>query len=346
MNRRTFRAGLALAATTVFSCPALAQEGHGTVSFTISVSGVHSVPTPEGGFRRVQKNRTFTGKARLKYAGNSFAQQAMKGYDKAGFEREKDACERKSSDETDIAACQDEVQARQNAAERAAMRTANPIVAALQAPRAEVWSNDGCTGNVVVADKGTYRGITVAEGGTAMREVEYSLAAAQNVDADASAAAGRCSFNLVYDPHTQTAQIAIDPGPSRIAAVERVGLSSARTNINPLDWSAVRKFEKGNLKVVVVGGGHSGAWSEARGEPMALSGAARASGEVVETVTRVTWQFSGHTPASRTQGGASDEGLSSADNNQLAGCLREQKKAERAQPDPVKLLECLETKKR
>lgn len=103
MNRRTFRAGLALAATTVFSCPALAQEGHGTVSFTISVSGVHSVPTPEGGFRRVQKNRTFTGKARLKYAGNSFAQQAMKGYDKAGFERKKDACERKSSDETDIA---------------------------------------------------------------------------------------------------------------------------------------------------------------------------------------------------------------------------------------------------
>jgi hypothetical protein len=106
-------------ATALLSGAAFAQEGYGTVKFTVQVTGLHNVPTAEGGHRNVEKNRIFRGTARLKYAGRSFAQPPMKSYDKASFEREKDICERKSSDEEDIASCQDEVQERQNAAERA-----------------------------------------------------------------------------------------------------------------------------------------------------------------------------------------------------------------------------------
>lgn len=336
----------ALAAST-----ALAQEGYGTVTFTVEVTGIHNVPTGElDGFRNTQKSRIFRGKARLKYAGAGFAAPSTKGYDRASFEREKDACEKKSSDENDIAACQDEVQKRQNAAERAAMQNANPVSAALQAPRTDVWANDSCSGELEVADKGIFRRLNPYEQG--MREVPTSLTAKRLVAADATGSDG-CSFNLVYNPATQTAEINIDPGPLRVEAVERTNESTTKTNINPFDWTAIRKFEKGNIKVAGTRTGHSGAWNETTGEPIALAGASRVKGEVVQTGTRITWHFTGQPPPPKprandagegTRGNAPPRGTPPQDDDQMASCLKEQEQAGRAQPDTMLLMECLQKK--
>lgn len=287
MNRATLHAITAMTAT-LLSSAAFAQEGFGNVTFTVQVTGVHNVPTPEGGHRNVQINRVFRGKARLKYAGQGFAPVAVKGYDKAAFEREKDACERKSDEEA-IAACQDEVQERQNAAERAAMSQGNPLAAAMQAPRVDVWANAGCSGELEIADKGTYRGITE---GVGMTEGPYSLTLKQQVNENSPGSDG-CSFNLTFNPQTQTAEINVDAGPSRVQALERIVATSRQIHLNPLDWSAVRKFEKGGLKVTGQKTSHSGVWSESGGEPLTLVGATRAKGEVVQTATRVTWEFTG-----------------------------------------------------
>jgi hypothetical protein len=345
---------IATLTATLLPGAALAQDGHGKVTFEVHVTGSHNVPTAEGGHRNVEKNRTFRGTAHLKYVGRSFAPPPMKGYDKASFERDKDACEQKSSDEQDIAACQDEVQERQNAAERAAVRHINPANVALHTPRTDVWANESCSGELEVADKGTYRGITVAEGDTRMRELAYSLTANQQVKKNSPGSDG-CSFSLVYDPTTQTAEINIDAGPLRVGAVERVGEGSTRTNISPFDWTAIRKFEKSNLKVAGTRNGHSGAWNESTGEPIALAGASRAKGEVVRTSTRITWHFTGQPLPPKPQvldvqqdarDNAPVQGVPGRDDDPMAGCLEEQKKTGREQPDAVELLQCVEKKGR
>jgi hypothetical protein len=347
-RRRIVVAALGLIAMTGI---AHAQEGYGTVTFTVEVSGIHNVPTDEGGFRNTRKSRIFRGEARLKYAGRGFAAPPMSGYDKKSFEREKDACEQKSSDEEDIAACQDEVQERQNAAERAAMQHINPVNAAIHTPRVDVWANDRCTGELEVADKGTFRRRGMYE--TGMREVPTSVTGKRHVATDAAGSDG-CSFSLTYDPTTQTAEINIDPGPLLIEVVERTNESTAKTHINPFDWTSLRKFEKGNIKVGGTRTGHSGAWNESMGEPVALAGQHRVSGEVVQTATRITWHFTGqpsppkpkvinveqetrdNVPPSRGPG--SDD--------PLAGCLKEQEQSGRAEPDPVALMECVQKKAR
>ncbi len=334
------RAALLLS-STLMAGTALAQEGYGTVTFTVEVTGTHNAPTAEkGGFRNTQKSRIFRGTARLKYAGQGFAAPPMKGYDKASFEREKDACERKSSDENDIAACQDEVQKRQNAAERKAMQHVNPVNSALRTPRTDVWANDSCSGELEVADKGTFRRLNPYEGG--MREVPTSLTAQQTVTADAAGSDG-CSFSLTYDPTTQTAEINVDPGPLRVEAIEKTNVSVSRTHINPFDWTALRKLEKSNIKVGGTRTGHSGAWIESMGEPIALDGASRVQGEVVETATRITWQFTGQPSPPKRDSVPPPRGPSN-DDDPIAGCLKEQEEAGREQPDPLQLMECVQKK--
>ncbi|HEY6917201.1 MAG TPA: hypothetical protein VI381_06120, partial [Allosphingosinicella sp.] len=140
---------------------AMAEPGYGTVKFTVEVVGKHNVPTPEGGFRNVLKSRIFTGSARVKYGGQGFGGGAIKGYDREAYEQQKDACERDGLNEAAIAACQDEVQDRQNAAERRALQSVNPA-AAMRASKVDVWATEDCTGTLQVADKGIYRGIEVA----------------------------------------------------------------------------------------------------------------------------------------------------------------------------------------
>jgi hypothetical protein len=226
---------------------ALAQEGYGTVTFTVEVAGSHHVPTGEfDGFRYTKKKRVFRGTARLKYAGQSFAAPSPAGYDKAAFEREKDACEQKFSDEEKIAACQDEVQARQNAAQRAAMQRVNPAAAAMSATPIDVWASESCSGELEVADTGTYRRFDKDE--RRISEVPTSLTAKRLVTPDAQGSDG-CAFNLTYDPTAKTALINIDPGPLRVEAIEKTNQSIARTHINPFDWSAIRKFEKGDISL-------------------------------------------------------------------------------------------------
>lgn len=318
-----------------------AEEGYGTVTFTVEVTGTHNTPTEKDGFRNIQKKRIFQGTAQLKHAGSGLAATPPKGFDRAAFEREKDACEQNSADENDIAACQDEVQQRQNAAERAAMQHGNPLTAAMQASRTDVWATESCSGEIEVADKGIYRRLNPYEGG--MREVPTSLTARQHVAANAAGSEG-CSFSLVYDPNSQTAEISIDPGPLRLEATERTNNSINKANINPFDWTAVRKFEKRGITVAGTRTDHSGAWNETAGEPIALAGRKRVSGEIVQTSTRVTWHFTGTPSRSMPQAKKIDQDNRSNADDPIATCLKEQERAGRAQPDPVQLMECLQKK--
>ena len=322
---------------------AFGQEGYGTVTFTVEVTGTHNVPFEGGGFRNTEKSRIFRGHARLKYAGQGFAAPPMKGYDRASFEREKDACERNSSDEHDIAACQDEVQKRQNAAERAAMQTANPVTAAAKMLRTDVWANESCSGELEVADRGTHRRLNPYEGG--WREVPTSLTAKRTVEPDAQGSDG-CSFNLTYDPNTRTAMINIDPGPLRLDAVEKDNQTITKTNINPFDWTALNQFEKTDIAGGGSRTGHTGAWNEAMGNPIALAGASRVKGELVKTNTRVTWTFSGRpsTAKPRAVGHPPPQQTPPRDQDPLAGCLQEEKEAGRDPPDSMRLLECMQKK--
>lgn len=327
------------------SAGAEAQEGYGTVRFTVHLTGLHYVPTSEGGHRKIEKNRTFTGTARMKYAGASFAPPPTPGYDRTSFEREKDACERRLSDEEQIATCQDEVQTRQNAAERDSLGRNNPVTAALQGVRTQVWATESCTGELVVADRGTYRGIDINVG--RMIEVPYLLSARHSVASDAPGGDG-CAFNLVFNPQAQTAHINLDTGPLRLDVVESVANRPVKTNINPFDWSAVRKLEKANIRVSVAEGGHSGAWNESTGEPLALTDTPRVDGEVVQTSTRIAWHFTGSPPKTGPRASVRDNGpvTPSGDAGPIENCLQEQKDAGREQPDPVELMQCVERKSR
>lgn len=279
-----------LTAVTMLPAVSMAQDGVATLTFAVEVSGVHNVPTSEGGFRNVRMSRIFRGTARMKFLGHSVAAPPTQGYDRAAFERQKDACEQQSSNEDAIAACQDEVQERQNAAERAAMGGGgNPLLAAMQGARTEAWGSQSCSGTLEIADRGTYKGITPGAG---MHEAPYSLTTKHAVAENAAGGDG-CSFTLLFNPQAQTAEINIDPGPPRVAAVLNVGGVVTKTNLNPFDWSAIRKFERGNLKVTMSKTGHTGSWSEASGEPQAIAGEPRVKGDVVQTATRITWQFTG-----------------------------------------------------
>lgn len=125
-----------------------------------------------------------------------------------------------------------------------------------------------------------------------MHEAPYSLTTKHAVAENAAGGDG-CSFTLLFNPQAQTAEINIDPGPPRVAAVLNVGGVVTKTNLNPFDWSAIRKFERGNLKVTMSKTGHTGSWSETSGEPQAIAGEQRVKGDVVQTATRITWQFTG-----------------------------------------------------
>lgn len=325
-----------LCASIALATVARAEEGFGTVKFTVEVTGTHNIPHADGGFRNTKKSRVFRGQARLEYVGGGFSAPATRGYDRASFERQKDACEKASSDENDIATCQDEVQKRQNAAERASLQ-GNPVGAAMNAPRTDVWANDRCFGEVEVADKGIYRRLNPHEGG--MREVPTSVTAKHVVEADAPGGDG-CSFNLVYNPANQTVEINVDPGPLRMPVTDTTNVSTVKTNINPFAWTALRKFEKSNIKVSGTRNGHSGSWSEGGGNPIELDGQARVAGEFVETSTRITWHFTGEPvpPKKRPPQAVAP------DDDPMGGCLQEEKKAGREQPDPLKLMECIERK--
>ncbi len=323
---------VSIALTTV----AQAEEGFGTVKFTVEVTGTHNVPHADGGFRNTKKSRVFRGQARVRYVGSGLSAPATRGYDRASFERQKDACEQASSDENDIASCQDEVQKRQNAAERASLQ-GNVVGAAMNAPRTDVWANDRCFGEVEVADKGIYRRLNPHEGG--MREVPTSVTAKHTVEADAPGGDG-CSFSFVYNPANQTVEINVDPGPLRIQVTETTNVSAVKAHINPFAWTALRKFEKSNFKVSGTRNGHTGSWSESGGNPIELAGQARGAGELVETSTRITWHFTGEPVPPKTR----PPQAVPQDSDPLGGCLQEEKKAGRAQPDPLKLMECVERK--
>lgn len=270
--------------------PLHAQDRIGTVTFSVEVTGRHYIPTSEGGHRTIDKRRVFKGTAQLKLAGNGFAQPPI-GYDRASFEREKDACEAANSDEDAIAACQDEVQKRQNAAELSALNRNNPVLAAMNGARTEVWATASCSGDLEIADAGTVRSRVAGEGQSGgLRDVPYSMRAKLVVASNSPGADG-CSFNLVFDPSAQTAEINIDSGPPRVQVVETTGPVATQTNVNPLDWSAIRAFEKRGLKVTSAKNGHSGVWIESSGEPLAMQSAPRVQGETVTTSTRITWQF-------------------------------------------------------
>jgi hypothetical protein len=327
---------IVLCASIALTTAAQAEDGFGTVKFTVEVTGTHNVPHADGGFRNTKKSRVFRGQARLKYVGGGFAVPAARGYDRASFERQKDACEQASSDENDIETCQDEVQKEQNAAERASLQ-GNVAGSAMNAARTDVWANDRCFGEIEVADKGKYRRLNPHEGG--MREVPTSVTAKHVVEADAAGGDG-CSFSLVYNPANQTVEINVDPGPLRMAVTETTNVSAVKTHINPFAWSALRKFEKANVKVSGTRNGHSGSWSEDGGSPVELAGQARVSGEFVETSTRITWHFTGEPAATK---GRAPQAVPQ-DNDPLGGCLQEEKQAGREPPDPLKLMECVEKK--
>lgn len=322
---------------------AFGQEGYATVTFTVEVTGTHNVPFEGGGYRNTEKSRIFRGNARLKYAGQGFAALPIKGYDRASFEREKDACEQKSSDESDIASCQDEVQRRQNAAERAGMQQGNPVNAASKMLRTDVWANESCSGELEVADRGTHRRLNPYEGG--WRVVPTSLTAKHAVAPDAQGGDG-CSFNLTYDPNTRTAMVNIDPGPLRVESVAKDNQTITKTSINPFDWTALKQFEKSGIAVSGSRAGHSGVWTEAMGDPIALDGATRVKGEIVKTNTRVTWNFTGQlSPAKpRAMGHPPPQQMPPQNQDPLAGCLQEEKEAGRDPPDSMRLLECMQKK--
>lgn len=273
-----------------------AQEGYGTVTFTVEVTGIHNRPTEEkGGYRNWQKSRIFRGTARVKNVGHGYA-------------------------------------------------------GAANTSRTDIWATQRCAGVLEVADKGKYRRTAPYEVG--MREVPTSLTASFSLGEDA-VGSDECSFNLTYDPTSQTASINVDPGPLRIEAVETTNISSVKTHINPFDWTALRQFEKSNIKVGGTRTNHSGSWIETMGEPIALDGATRVSGEVVETSTRISWSFTGQPspPKKRKTYDEQDDRANTpprtppgSDDDLIAGCLKEQEEAGRARPDAVELMECVQKK--
>lgn len=281
------------AAALLLGGPAMADT-YGTITFAIEVSGRHDVPSPDGGFRNIIKRRTFRGTARVRFVGEGVSMAKVTTYDRASFEREKDGCEKRySSDERNIARCQDEVQVRQNMAEYGAQNSYNPMDPVLTSRRTDVWATESCKGRIDVEDEGKYRRRDGGEGvrGGLIMEVPYSLSAAVVVDEDATGG-DSCSVSLHHDLDKRTATITIDPGPARIGAVEITNRTRTETIVSPLDWSAVRKFEK----EVFVGENRTtftGSWKQSGGRPLALEGAAPVRGEVFETMTSVTWGFQG-----------------------------------------------------
>lgn len=293
-------ARMALPALVAAASPAAAE--YATVNFTVSVTGIHNVPNSEGGHRNIEKNRTFSGTARLKFAGRSFSSDKSVLDAKARFKKELDACEQRSS-ESAIMHCYRDVEKRQNAFERQQQQKGiKQFVAAVEAgPQSEVWATESCSGQVVVADRGSIRGIVATEGyGQGMAEVPYTVDGTVQVVANAPFPE-RCSFSLSYNPATQTADIAFTTGPGLIPVATRTG-GRARGGtvdyhqINPFAWSAVKKFEQAGLKVSGRRGSHTGAWNIATGKPLEYDSHQRQPGEVVTTRTRVTWQFAGTAP--------------------------------------------------
>ena len=278
MNRRKACALAALILSAALSHAAVAEEGFGTVTFKVQVTGRHNVPSTHGGFRNIDKSRTFSGSARVRYVGGS--------------------------------------------------------------PASEVWANESCSGTLQVADKGAHRGISEV----GMINAAYSLSSTQQVKGG-SLDPDSCSFSLTYDPQTQSAQISVDPGPSNVAAVERMDDVSTKTHLNPFDWSSIGQFNK-NAKVTASKSGHSGVWVE-NGQPLALSGYSRAKGELVESTTRITWEFTGQRPSNPAQSAQKYDEVETVpggiDDAAIAGCVKEAQ-AGRTDPDPLKLMECLQKK--
>lgn len=190
MNRTRMYASAMLIVSALLSSAATAEEGYGTVTFKVQVTGRHNVPGSHGGFRNIEKTRTFSGTARVKYFGGP----------------------------------------------------------------PDVWASESCSGELQVADKGTYRGMS--ESG--MVEAPYSLSGTYKVK-ERSSDPDSCSFSVTYDAQNNSAQISIDPGPSIIEAVERMDTVSTKTHLNPFDWSSIGQFNK-NVKVTPGKSGHSGVW--------------------------------------------------------------------------------------
>jgi hypothetical protein len=223
------------------------------------------------------------------------------------------------------------------------MQQVNPVTAASKMLGTDVWANESCSGELAVADRGMHRRLNPYEGG--WREVPTSLTAKRTVAPDAQGSDG-CSFNLTYDPNTRTAMINIDPGPLRLEAVEKDNQTITKTHINPFDWTALKQFEKSGIAVGGSRNGHSGAWNEAMGEPIALAGAARAKGEVVKTNTRITWHFTGQPlpPKAKAAQNPPPPSAPPREQDPLAGCLQEEREAGRDPPDSMRLLECIQKK--
>ena len=131
MIRTQVYASAALVLSALLSNVAAAEEGYGTVTFKVQVTGRHNVPGSHGGFRNIEKSRTFSGTARVRYVGGP----------------------------------------------------------------PEVWANESCSGDLQVADKGRYRGMSEV----GMVEAPYSLSATVAVKGP-STDPQACSFSLTFDP--------------------------------------------------------------------------------------------------------------------------------------------------
>lgn len=218
----------------------------------------------------------------------------------------------------------------------------------------DVWVSERCSGSLEVADEGRYKRRDQFGG---WGEVPTAVTGKHQVEVNAPGADG-CSFTLMYDRARGSANIVLDqPGPRRIEVVERTNISTIKTHINPFDWSAVRKFESGMIKVAGTRTGHSGEWFVKGGEPIAMAGEKRVKGDVVETSTRVSWQFTGEPLPPRSKGKKSyDEDDDKYDSMPLPpfdaeqeaafACLLEQQRSGRQMPDPDEFDRCMEEKEK
>lgn len=206
----------------------------------------------------------------------------------------------------------------------------------------DIWVSASCSGLLGVADAGLYKRLNPYEGwGT----VPTSITAQYKVEAGALGADG-CSFNIAYDPVNNTARINLDqPGPRRIEVVERTNISSVKTHINPFDWSALRKLESGSIKVEGNRSSHTGVWLEKGGEPVAMDGEKRVAGEVVETSTRIAWQFTRLAPKPGSTGGSAPP-IPNPDADPAIQCLKEQEDRGVEIPDSEEFVRCLKEKQK
>jgi hypothetical protein len=203
----------------------------------------------------------------------------------------------------------------------------------------DIWVSESCSGTLEVADKGTYKPLNPFEGWGIV-----PTAVSGRYDVKPGLGANGCSFNLEYDPTTNRVRINLDqPGPRRLEVVEYTNVSTFRTHLNPFDWSALRKLESAMLPIDGGRTSHSGEWLEKGGEPLAMVSVKRVADEVVETQTRITWQFTGELPA-EGKIGAPRPPIPKPDQDPSFQCVKEQ--AERGVEflDMEEYERCLEAK--